>query len=113
VGNKVGPKGQVVIEKAIRDALGVEPGAIAVQQVVDDHVEIRFLPPRHNRSLFGAARPFIKRWPKIEDVDSDVAWAEAAAEKDRTLVEELRRRGRSSGDERPNPVPDGRSAGPG
>ena len=54
---RVGEKGQVVIEKAIRDRLGVEPGSLAVQHVVGDHVEIRFLPPRHSRSLRGVLKP--------------------------------------------------------
>jgi AbrB family looped-hinge helix DNA binding protein len=50
----VGPKGQVVIEKAIRDRLGVKPGAVAIQTLVGDRVEIRFLPPEHGESFFGA-----------------------------------------------------------
>lgn len=41
----VGTQGQVVIDEAIRDALGVAPGWIALQRLVGDHVEIRFLPP--------------------------------------------------------------------
>ncbi len=57
---KVGTKGQVVIEQDIREKLGVLPGMRAIQRVVDDHVEVRFVPGRHNRSLAGAARPFMK-----------------------------------------------------
>lgn len=55
---KVGAKGQVVIEKAIRDRLGIEPGWIALQHVVDDHVEIHFVPPEHHRSLKGSLAPY-------------------------------------------------------
>ena len=69
--NKVGTKGQVVITKEIRDKLGIGPGWLASQRVVDGHVEINFIPPRHNRSLLGAARPHIHRWP-----DSDEDWEE-------------------------------------
>ena len=55
---RVGPKGQVVIDKEIRDQLGVQPGSIAIQKLVGDHVEIRFAPPPpavtlHKRSLLG------------------------------------------------------------
>lgn len=55
---RVGSKGQVVIEKEIRDRLGVRPGWLAVQQLVDDHVDIYFVPPEHDRSLAGALRPY-------------------------------------------------------
>jgi len=58
---RVGAKGQVVIEKEIREALGVEPGALAVQRVVGDHVEIRFLPPEHERSLRGRLKAQARR----------------------------------------------------
>ena len=54
---KVGSRGQVVIEKAIRDALGIEPGAIARQELVGDHVEIRFYPAEHEDSLRGILAP--------------------------------------------------------
>ncbi|MGQ0570321.1 MAG: AbrB/MazE/SpoVT family DNA-binding domain-containing protein [Armatimonadota bacterium] len=49
----VGSKGQIVIEKPIRDRLRVAPGAVAIQTLVDDRVEIRFIPPDHTESLFG------------------------------------------------------------
>ncbi len=59
--NVVGTKGQVVINKEIRQKLGIEPGWLALQRIVDDHVEIYFLPPEHNRSLAGILRPYIKK----------------------------------------------------
>ena len=49
----VGTKGQVTIEKGIRDALGVQPGWRAVQRLEGDRVVIEFLPPKHRRSLAG------------------------------------------------------------
>ncbi len=68
----VGTKGQVVIAKEIRDRLGVEPGWVALQQLVGDHVEIFFVPPTHRRSLMGVLGPYIKR-----RVPEGVAWDEA------------------------------------
>jgi len=58
--NVVGTKGQVVIAKEIRDKLGIGPGWITIQRVVDDHVEIVFLPPEHRESLKGSLAPHIK-----------------------------------------------------
>ena len=71
----VGSKGQVVIERAIREQLGIKPGWQALQVVVDNHVQIYFLPPEHEESLRGAARPYIRRQP-----GPDEDWGEAAAE---------------------------------
>ena len=59
--NKVGAKGQVVIEKAIREQLGIEEGYVAVQRIVGDRVEIRFHPPEHNQSLLGILAPWVKQ----------------------------------------------------
>jgi AbrB family looped-hinge helix DNA binding protein len=81
---RVGPKGQVVIEKEIRDQLGIVPGSQAVQRVVDGHVEIHFIPPvkQHNRSLRGILRPpngvtlSQEEWPAARER----AWDEAAQE---------------------------------
>ncbi len=82
--NKVGQKGQVVISKKIRDELGVEPGSLTVQTVVDGHLEIHFFPPEHNRSLLGILAPFTnvvvqpgEDWAKAKED----AWAAAVKEK--------------------------------
>jgi AbrB family looped-hinge helix DNA binding protein len=79
VAHIVGSKGQIVIEKEVRDRLGIQPGWKAIQMVSDDHVRIYFIPPEHNRSLRGAAKPFIRRWPG-PDEDWDDAIEKAAAE---------------------------------
>jgi len=79
----VGPKGQVVIAKEIRDQLGVQPGWRAVQMLVDDHVEIRFIPPAHNQSQRGALASYST--VRIPDEDAfhqatEDAWAKAVRE---------------------------------
>ena len=68
----VGTKGQVVIAKPIRDSLGLAPGWISIQRLVDDHVELYFLPPDHRESLKGCLAPYIKA--RIPPGD---AWQEA------------------------------------
>lgn len=51
--NVVGAKGQVLIAKQIRDQLGIGPGWMAIQRVVDDRVEMVFLPPQAPRVAEG------------------------------------------------------------
>jgi AbrB family looped-hinge helix DNA binding protein len=83
----VGPKGQVVIEKEIRDRLGIGPGWKAIQRIVDDHVELRFIPPPHNRSLAGCLRHLMdpnKPAPTDEEIDRaiEAGFAEEAREEE-------------------------------
>lgn len=80
----VGPKGQVVIAKEIRDRLGVEPGWLALQRLVNDHVEVYFLPPGHRKSLKGSLAEYAKvriapgqEWDRARDT----AWRKAATER--------------------------------
>ena len=78
--NLVGEKGQVVIEKPLREALGVQPGFLTAQILVDDHVEIRFYPPEHNRSARGALKKYAKRVLSTDELREarDKAWEETA-----------------------------------
>lgn len=52
--HRVGPKGQVVIPKDLRDALGIEPGDEVSFWREDDHVALR--PARTARPLRGRFR---------------------------------------------------------
>jgi AbrB family looped-hinge helix DNA binding protein len=77
----VGPKGQVVIAKEIRDRLGVGPGWLALERLVDDHVEVHFVPPEHRKSLKGSLAKHVKgrarpgtEWNKARET----AWAKAS-----------------------------------
>ena len=78
----LGLRGQLVIEKPIRDELGLGPGHVSVQRVVDDHVEIRFFPPEHDRSLRGILAPHIHRTlpPEQWDEARAAAWVQASGE---------------------------------
>lgn len=75
----VGTRGQIVIERAIRDRLGIQPGWQALQVDVGDHIEVYFIPPEHEESLLGAARPFVRQWPAPE-TDWDEAVEEGSAD---------------------------------
>lgn len=80
----VGSKGQLVIEKEIRDRLGVEPGWVALQYLAGDHLEVHFLPPAHRESLKGSLAKHIKvrvAPGKEWDGARGKAWEEAAKEK--------------------------------
>lgn len=81
--SKVGSKGQVVIEKAIRDALAIAPGSIAVQRQVGDHVEMWFLPPEHDASLMGILAEHVTRPVSDEALEEaiEAAAAQAAVER--------------------------------
>lgn len=72
---KVGTKGQVVIDKELRDRLGIGPGWIAIQRLVGDHIEIRFFPPEHNESLAG----ILPSRSAAEGVPADADWGEVKA----------------------------------
>ena len=84
----VGAKGQVVIAKEIREQLGVKPGWVAVQRLVEDRVEIYFLPPEHTASLKGGLKRYI-----TAQIPAGEAWEQArrtaweAAARDKMDVE--------------------------
>jgi AbrB family looped-hinge helix DNA binding protein len=76
--SSVGERGQITIEKAIREELGVYAGDLAVQRIEDGRVIIEFLPAPHRRSLAGILRDKVTRWPSDED------WAAVREAADRT-----------------------------
>jgi AbrB family looped-hinge helix DNA binding protein len=65
----VGERGQVTIEKAIREELGVYAGDVAVQRVEGRRVIIEFVPAPHRRSLAGSLRD------KVRPISDDESWA--------------------------------------
>ena len=71
--SRVGERGQVTIEKAIREELGIYAGDEAVQRVENGRVVIEFVPGAHSKSLAGILRDKVKRqpadesWPALRD----------------------------------------------
>jgi AbrB family looped-hinge helix DNA binding protein len=80
----VGERGQVTIEKAIREELGVYAGDQAVQRVENGRVIIEFVPAPHRRSLAGALRHKVR--PVADDGDWEAvrARADSMPDPDRT-----------------------------
>jgi AbrB family looped-hinge helix DNA binding protein len=64
----VGERGQITIEKAIREELGVYAGDQAVQRVENGRVVIEFVPAPHRRSLAGVLRG------KVRPISDDETW---------------------------------------
>jgi AbrB family looped-hinge helix DNA binding protein len=67
--SRVGERGQITIEKAIREELAIYAGDETVQRVVDGRIVIEVVPGRHRRSLAGVLRGKTGRTP------SDETWA--------------------------------------
>jgi AbrB family looped-hinge helix DNA binding protein len=82
--SRVGERGQITIEKAIREELGVYAGDEAVQRVESGRIVIEIVPARHRRSLAGALKERITRVPTDESWEALRQAAEAAPDPDRT-----------------------------
>ena len=75
--SKVGDRGQITIEKRIREELGIYAGDEAVQRVENGRIVIEVVPGRHRRSLAGVLRDQVRRAPPDESWEAlrDAAWA--------------------------------------
>lgn len=75
--SRVGERGQVTIEKAIREELGVHAGDQAIQRLEDGRVVLEFVPAPHRRSLAGALHgkvirhPTDESWPALREAARD------------------------------------------
>ncbi len=71
--SKVGERGQITIEKAIREELGIYAGDETVQRIEDGRIVIEVIAGRHERSLAGSLHDKIGRtpddesWPALRD----------------------------------------------
>jgi len=79
----VGERGQITIEKAIREELGVYAGDEAVQRVENGRIVIEIVPARHRRSLAGALKDRITRVPADESWEALRQAADATPDPDR------------------------------
>ncbi len=81
--SRVGDRGQITIEKAIREELGIYAGDETVQRIEEGRIIIEVVPGRHRRSLAGNLREKVRRRPKDESWPAlrDAAWK--AADPDR------------------------------
>ena len=65
--NRVWTTGHVVIEKPIRDALGIKPGWLTTQRLVNGHVEVHFYPPEYKDMLSDMLPPSASDGSSDED----------------------------------------------
>jgi AbrB family looped-hinge helix DNA binding protein len=74
--SRVGDRGQITIEKAIREELAIYAGDETVQRVEDGRIVIEVIPGRHRRSLAGALKEKTRRMPADESWEAlrQAAW---------------------------------------
>jgi AbrB family looped-hinge helix DNA binding protein len=79
VTSRVGERGQITIDKAIREELGIYAGDDAVQRVEDGRIVIEVVPGRHRRSLAGSLKAKVAHRPADEswEVLRRAAWESA------------------------------------
>ena len=79
--SQVSTRGQITIDREAREALSVEPGMVAVQIVVDNHLEVYFIPAPHRESVFGVLPPrepvSMEDWDEIRERAADAIAADA------------------------------------
>ena len=66
--SKVGPKGQIVLKKRLRDKIGLKEGTVVEEELMSEGILIR--PLNANKllkSMDELARRVSKRWPKTLD----------------------------------------------
>lgn len=79
----VGERGQITIEKAIREELAIYAGDEAVQRIEDGRIVIEIVPARHRRSLAGSLKDALTTIPADESWEAIRQAADAAPDPDR------------------------------
>lgn len=106
-GSSVGERGQITIERAIRERLGIRPKDIAVQRVEDGRLVVEFIRPHepHMRSLAGILGPSSMAPRETLDIDAAVGRGIAEEWRDYLTAAEAERRAST-------PIPRGRRRTP-
>jgi len=91
--SRVGERGQITVEKAIREELAVYAGDQAVQWVEDGRLVVEFVPAAHRRSLAGSLSGKVTARPADEDWASIRNAAQSTPEPDRAAQADERREG--------------------
>ena len=81
--SQVSERGQITIDRAVRKQLGIQPGMVAYQEVVDGQLQIVFLPAPHRDSLFGVLHQAGEAAKVLTGEDLEQAVMEAVAQKQR------------------------------
>lgn len=82
--SRVGERGQITIERAIREELGIYAGDEAVQRIEEGRLVVEIVPGRHRRSLAGSLKAEVTRRPADESWAAISAAADDAPEPDRS-----------------------------
>ena len=85
--SRVGERGQITIEKAIREELAIYAGDETVQRVEDGRIVIEVVPGRHRRSLAGSLGRKAGRVPPDESWEALRAAAWATPDPDRLAAD--------------------------
>ena len=74
--SRVGERGQITIEKAIREELAIYAGDETVQRIEDGRIVIEVIPGRHRRSLAGSLQSKVRGAPVDESWETlrKAAW---------------------------------------
>ena len=74
--SRVSKDGRITIDKEIRETLSIHTGDEVIQRVEDGRLLVDVLPPRHDRSLAGALRDKVTRWPEDDSWEAlrNAAW---------------------------------------
>ncbi len=83
--SQVSERGQITIDRAARQQLGIRPGMVAYQRVVSGRLEVIFLPAPHRRSLSGILHRDGEEPKVLTGADLEEAVMEAVADEEERI----------------------------